>query len=102
MRVLPVNYISYQSKTNNYKNKTNHSYQQSPLQAQSPTNFKGGNVLAAAGFFGAILGGAALVFAAPAAIVVGAFVTGALGGASMAEDDEPLNDNERYKYTHEC
>ena len=101
MRVLPVNYISYQSKTNNCKHAVKSNYQQNPMPTPEPPSFKGGNALAAASLFGAILGGAALVFAAPAAIVAGAIITGALGGASMAEDDEPLNDNERYKYTHE-
>jgi hypothetical protein len=102
MRILPVNYINYQSKINNCKPVEKRNYQQSPLPAPETPSFKSGRTLAAAGLFGAILGGAALVFAAPVAVVLGAAATGVFGGAAMSDDDEPLNDVERYKYTHEC
>lgn len=101
MRVLPVNYVSYQSKVNNLKSADRQRYQQNPLPAPEEPSFKGKGAVAA-GIFGVILGGAAAIFAAPVAIVAGAAAVGAIGGAAMSEDDEPLNDVERYKYTHEC
>ena len=101
MRVLPVNYVGYQSRTNSNRPAVKSNYCQTPVSAQVNPNFKSGGMFAA-GIFGAILGGAALIFAAPVAVVAGAAALGALGGATIAEDQEPLNDLERYKYTHEC
>ena len=101
MRVLPVNCINYQSRIN-CKPIEKHNYQQNPLPSTEEPNFKGGGTAAAAGVFGAILGGAALIFAAPLAVVAGAAAVGALGGAAMTENNEPLNELDRYKYTHEC
>ena len=100
MKILPVNYINYQSKTNNCKPVMKHGHQQSYLSVSQNTNFKG-NSAVAAGIFGVILGGAALIFAAPVAVVAGAAAIGAAGGAAMADDNEPYNDVDNYKYTHE-
>ena len=85
MRVLPVNYVNYKSRTNNCKPSGNRCYQQNPQPAEENPSFKGGAGVAA-GIFGAILGGAALIFAAPAAVVIGAAAVGAMGGAGMADD----------------
>ena len=102
MKILPVNYINYQSKTNNCGPVRKCGYQQNPMFTEPRSvNFKKGGGAIAAGVFGAILGGAALVFAAPIAVVAGAAALGAAGGAALAEDDEPYNDVENYKYTHE-
>lgn len=102
MRVLPVSGNYCQPKTHDLKPKQQR-IQYSPMTAvqKNEPNFQGGGTAAAAAIFGTILGGAALVFAAPIAVVAGAAVLGAAGGAALAEDDKPMNDVERYKYTHE-
>lgn len=99
MKVLPVNYTYYQPKVNNCKPVERHGYQQCPQSASVNPSF---GKFGAAALFATILGGAAAVFAAPVAVVVGAAAVGAFGGIGMSEDDEPLNEVERYKYTHEC
>ena len=101
MRVLPVNCINYQSKTNNLKSMKIQGYQQNPMPVPENPSFKGGKTAAVATAFAVVLGGAALILAAPVAVVAGAVAAGAMGGAALAEDNEPLNDCERYKYTHE-
>lgn len=98
MRVLPVNYTCYQPKINNCKTVGRQSYQQCPQDPPANPSF---GKFGAAGLFAAVLGGAAAVFAAPVAVIVGAAAIGAFGGAGMSEDDGSLNDVERYKYTHE-
>lgn len=99
MRVLPVSSVNYQSKTNSFKPNKSQTLQYNPVTTNNAPAFKGTG--AAATFFGVILGGAAAVFAAPLALVLGATAAGALGGAIMSESGGSLNEGERYKQTHE-
>ena len=100
MRVLSINTSNFQPKTTNVKQVKNSNFQQQPIVNTNVPSFKS-NAGVAATIIGGILGGAALLFAAPIAIVAGAAAIGAVGGAAMSEDDEPYNDVDRYKYTHE-
>lgn len=101
MRVLSINTSAFQPKTTNSKQIKNSGLKQQPVIMNSPSFKSDTCTVAAASIFGAIFAGAAALFAAPVALVAGAAALGALSGAGMAQDDEPLNDTDRYKYTHE-
>ena len=101
MRVLSINASAFQPKTTNSKQIKNFGLRQQPVAMSNPSFKSDACTATAAGLFGAIFAGAAALFAAPVALVVGAAALGAFSGAGMAQDDEPLNDTDRYKYTHE-
>jgi len=97
MRVLPVGYINYQSKTNNCKPRTEQSFQKNLITVPEKYNFDNSDAITVASAIGVISGGAALALSAPIAMVIGAFilaapvalVTGAAAVKSIAEAKKP-------------
>lgn len=71
MRVLPVTGMYYQSKKCSPKQTTSFRQQNMFATAQNHPSFKR-SIAADATLFGAILGGAALILAAPVAVIAGA------------------------------
>ena len=98
MRVLPLNCVSFQAKTNNYKAVDRHSHQQNPSTVFQKPDFKNNGAINAAPALGLIFGGAALALSAPVAIVTGALLlaapialaTGAAAVSDIAGTKKPI------------
>ena len=102
MRILPVNCICYQSKTNNYKPVKETSFQQNPLTVIENSNFnKNVDAITLATALGVVLSGAALAFSAPLAMVAGALIlapsvailNGSAAVRSIADATKPILPN---------